>query len=95
MSASTDEEIVAAIRPILAMTAQRDVHAEVAERLRYTTDPGGLAERDRNGERMAELDREICLASIEALSGIGMWHAAGMIRDALDAHDADMAANDS
>ena len=91
MSEPTDEEIVAAIRPILAMDAQRDRHAEVAERLRWATDPDEIAERDRNGERMAEMDTEICHASLAALSGLGLRHAASMIEDALGAHEAEKA----
>ncbi|MDG4865033.1 hypothetical protein P8605_43480 [Streptomyces sp. T-3] len=83
MSDVTDEEIVAALRPILAMTEERDAMAETVERLRTTEDPQELAERDRSGNRMAELDLEICRTSVTALDHIGLWHAAGMIDQAL------------
>ncbi|HCT79144.1 MAG TPA: hypothetical protein DGG94_18920 [Micromonosporaceae bacterium] len=49
MNEVTDGEIVAALRPILAKTKERAAMAEVAERLRWATDPLELAERNRSG----------------------------------------------
>lgn len=83
MNEVTDGEIVAALRPILAKTKERAAMAEIAERLRWATDPLELAERNRSGDRMAELDHEICQMSVTALDQIGLWHAAGMIEQAL------------
>lgn len=79
----TDDQIVAALRPLYEPTRERARMAEVVERLRYATDAGELAERDRCGNRLAELDREICVRSADALERIGLWHAAGMIEAAL------------
>lgn len=83
----TDAEIGAALRPIYEPTRERARMAEIAERLRHTTDPDELAERNRAGARLAVLDRQICLMSRDALDRIGLWHAAGMIDAALEAAD--------
>ncbi|MER7761593.1 hypothetical protein [Streptomyces sp. NPDC097619] len=79
----SDEEILAALRPLYPLTEERERMAAVAERLREATAPADLAERDRSGTRMAELDELICRRSAEALDAIGLWHAAGMIDAAL------------
>lgn len=81
----TDTEIGAALRPLFGLTRERARMAEIAERLRYATDPDKLGERDRAGNRMAVLDRQICVMSRDALDRIGLWHAAGMIDAALEA----------
>jgi hypothetical protein len=83
MSEVTDSEIVSALRPILTKTKERAAMAEVAERLRWATDPAERSERDRCGNRMAELDLEISQMSVTALDQIGLWHAAGLIEQTL------------
>ncbi|GAA1777790.1 hypothetical protein [Leucobacter iarius] len=80
----SDAEIAAQIRPILELTAERERLAVIVERLRTASDPEERAERDRAGNAMADLDREICERSIIALDRIGLWHAAGMASAALD-----------
>ncbi|MFF2555993.1 hypothetical protein ACFVUS_33630 [Nocardia sp. NPDC058058] len=79
----SDRQILAALRPLYEPTRERARMAEIVERLRDATDADEIAERDRCGNRMAELDRDICVQSVEALDRIGLWHAAGMIEAAL------------
>ena len=88
MAEMTDAEIGAMLRPILAMTAERDRNARIAEELRHATDAQDLARRNAAGTRMAELDRTIAERSAETLADIGLWHAAALIEQAIeDAED--------
>jgi hypothetical protein len=84
----SDAEIGAALRPILNKTKERAVVAGIVERLRLATDPEEQAERNRCGDRMAQLDLEICEMSVATLEQIGLWHAAQIIEQALNQTDA-------
>ncbi|MGK5632678.1 hypothetical protein [Streptomyces sp. URMC 123] len=78
----TDEEVLETLRPLREMERERAEMAAVVDRFRLTEDPRELAERNRCGERMAELDREIIRLSIPALDRIGLWNAAILLRAA-------------
>ncbi|GAA3231465.1 hypothetical protein MTQ10_25750 [Streptomyces sp. XM83C] len=82
--AVSDEEIVAAWRSLYPLVEERERAAAVVERLREATDPGEVAERDRCGERMAELDERIVRGAAQALDRIGLWHVARLIDSALE-----------
>ncbi|UJP09305.1 hypothetical protein L2X99_12790 [Microbacterium sp. KUDC0406] len=71
MDRLSDTEILAAIRPLLEMTAERAVHASTAERLRNSVTESERIERNTAGQRVAEIDREIAERLIQALDRIG------------------------
>ncbi|MFG3498769.1 hypothetical protein [Streptomyces sp. NPDC047928] len=76
MNDMTDEEIARAVRGIVAMEAAREVLAARVTALRTATTPEELAERNRDGNAMAEADTRILLESIEVLDRLGMTAAA-------------------
>ncbi|MGW0535580.1 hypothetical protein [Streptomyces sp. NPDC003032] len=76
MNDMTDEDIVRAVRCIVAMEASRDVLAARVTALRTATAAEDLAERDRCGNAMADADTRILLESIEVLDRLGMAAAA-------------------
>lgn len=76
MGELTDEEVLTLLRPLQEMERERATMAETVGRLRLARDPEELAERNRCGERMAELDRKILQLSGPVLDRIGLWNAA-------------------
>lgn len=76
MNDMTDEEIVRAVRGIVAMEASREAMAARVTELRTATAAEDLAERDRCGNAMADADTRILLESIEVLDRLGMTAAA-------------------
>lgn len=76
MNVLTDEEVLALLRPLQEMERERATVAETVGRLRLASDPQELAERNRCGNRMAELDRKILQLSGPVLERIGLWNAA-------------------
>ncbi|GAA1673196.1 hypothetical protein GCM10009830_19360 [Glycomyces endophyticus] len=79
MDESTDAEIAAGFRPVLALVEECERLGDVLDRLQDATDPAAVRERDAAGERFAFLNEEICRATAKALKGIGLWHGAAMI----------------
>ncbi|MFB9660434.1 hypothetical protein ACFQS3_11760 [Glycomyces mayteni] len=79
MDESTDGDIAAAFRPVLALTEECERLGDVLVRLEHATDPAELAERRAAGERFAFLNEEVCRATAKALKGIGLWHGAAML----------------
>lgn len=85
----TNEEIGARLRPLIDLTDERNRLGEIAERLRYATDPVELAERNASGARMAELDDEIARSSVKVLDELGLIHAASLAERGLAAYDSE------
>jgi hypothetical protein len=81
----TDAEIGAMLRPILAMTAERDRNARIIEELRTSSDPDARARRDAAVARTTELDRAIGERTAETLADIGLWHGSTLIEQAIEA----------
>jgi hypothetical protein len=76
---TTDGEIAAQLRPVLALVEEWERLGAVLDRLEDATDPAELEELDAAGERFAILTEEICRSTAKALKGIGLWQGAAMI----------------
>ncbi|MEU0159770.1 hypothetical protein ABZ154_13220 [Streptomyces sp. NPDC006261] len=76
----SDEGIVRAVRRLAAMEDERDRLSERVDRLREAATAQELAERDRWGDAMADLDARILLESIGVLDEMGMRSAATAVQ---------------
>lgn len=79
MDETTDEEIAAGFRPVLALMEEYERLGAALAPLEDATDPAELEERDTIEERFVFVDEEICHAIAKALKGIGLWHGAALI----------------
>ncbi|CAM5411679.1 hypothetical protein GCM10010329_77050 [Streptomyces spiroverticillatus] len=78
--------------PLYPLVDEREAMAEIASRLRTATDPDQLAERDRAGNRMADLDYEIHDRTARALDRIGLEGPAAALGALLEEFHDDVAA---
>ncbi|GAA2166348.1 MULTISPECIES: hypothetical protein [Glycomyces] len=79
MDGSTDVDLAAQLRPVLALAEEQERLGEALDRMEDATGPAALEEREAVEERFASLDEEICRATAKALKAIGLWHGAAMI----------------
>ncbi|MCM6778464.1 hypothetical protein NDR87_33760 [Nocardia sp. CDC159] len=84
MDIVTDARIVAALRRLYPLVAERDDLAQTVSHLREATSARELEERDRHGSRMAELDERILRATAAALDEIGLYDGARAIEWAME-----------
>ncbi|MEU2360142.1 hypothetical protein ABZ616_05370 [Streptomyces noursei] len=72
----SDEEIVQTVRALAAKETRRDQLANTVTALRGATSVEDIAEQNRCGEAMAELDAEILVELVEKLDRLGLRSAA-------------------
>ncbi|MFJ5948203.1 hypothetical protein [Streptomyces noursei] len=72
----SDEEIVQTVRALAAKETRRDHLANTVTTLRGATSAEDIAEQNRCGEAMAELDAEILVELVEKLDRLGLRSAA-------------------
>ncbi|MGW5116069.1 hypothetical protein ACWEQ8_11590 [Streptomyces noursei] len=72
----SDEELVQTVRALAAKEIRRDQLANVVTELRGATSAEDIAEQNRCGEAMAELDAEILVEFAEKLDRLGLRSAA-------------------